>query len=97
MLDDVIRYAERFNLCFIALRQLHTYRIGTVTPRFVRHPRQVRVGKQVYIHRIAFDSLFQPFRHAMERVLKPYFRYNQFGVIEDHSLSNPGGSLASFF
>lgn len=83
VLDDIIGNVEGLDLCFVAAEELEPDGIRAVGSRGIGYPRQVRVGKEIYIHGVSQDSFVEPFRHSAEGIVEPDFGDEEVGVEED--------------
>ena len=80
VLDDIIRYIARLYLRFVSCKKFLAYLIRTVVPCRIRFPRNIRVSKQIHVHRIAYYRLIQPIRYLPESIVEPDFRHDKIGV-----------------
>ena len=97
MFDDIIGYIERLDLRFVSVEQFPADSIRPVGSCGIGNPRYIGSGQQVGIHRVTTNRLFQPLRHASERVVKPYFGDDQFRVKDDDGLRAMGYLLHLFY
>ena len=74
VLDDVVGDVEGLDFGFVAKEKFEADGVGTVGTSRIGDPRQVGIGEQIDIHRIAANRLVKPLRHTTKGIVEPDLR-----------------------